>query len=511
MGFILRQEGKALAALEQAEQAAAHKGGNSFEQFQEQTQEEAIQEASELGVSNDPIGSVESSSDSSSDSESDSDSSDGDNSGDEFDFDSTDDSDDGVSEEGDDDSDNEDSEEGDDASESSEENEPPAEEEEDPEETEAELKKESFRNYQVVTDPEIKFRNESLFSTFNPVTGLVGNFLTSVIAGLAVIGITFVPGLLMGMFKVVLFTFAKTFSLLNDMYEFASETYTRYTTRTSKQLEELEQLKTAVEEAKTKGLTLKQGIQKFPDVRFLQKADSLDINKNVEDYTSFMTGKILKLNAGFLEDLKRLIIISENRYLSKDYDALKEMQIKPEIFGFDQKYGELPSNGLVLYEHGIGEMIGNVELRGRFATSYYDTWDLVEKAYKNCSVFILQKPYANSTKPPIMTLDELSTFINNLELLAKASLRHQAFYEEIKNSRTGTFNKLKSLFVKLSHETVKVSFKNSVALPLHLKSAFITKIYLTAGMDIHDHTAQVIANGLGYVNEVLKLHEQKSK
>lgn len=28
MGFILRQEGKALAALEQAEQAAAEKGAN---------------------------------------------------------------------------------------------------------------------------------------------------------------------------------------------------------------------------------------------------------------------------------------------------------------------------------------------------------------------------------------------------------------------------------------------------------------------------------------------------
>lgn len=224
-----------------------------------------------------------------------------------------------------------------------------------------------------------------------------------------------------------------------------------------------------------------------------------------------MTGKILKLNAGFLEDLKRLNTIAENRYLSKDFDALKEMRITPEVFGFDKNYGELPSSGLALYEYGIGEMIGNVELRGRFATGYYDTWDLVEKAYKSCSVHILQKPYGSNAKPPIMNLDELTVFINNLELLAKASLRHQTFYEEIKNSRSGTFNKLKSLFIKLTQESVKVSFKNSVALPLHLKSAFITKVYLTAGMDIHDHTAQVIANGLGYVNEVLKLHEQKSK
>lgn len=506
MGFILRQEGKALAALEQAEQAAAHKGGNSFEQFQEQTQEKAIQEASELGVSNDPIGSVESSPDSSSSSESDSESSDEDNSADEFDFDLAD------------DSDNEASEEGENADDSAEETEPSTEEEEeveeeeeDPEESEAELKKESFRNYQVVTDPELKLRAESLFNTFAANTSLVGNFLSVVVAGLAVIGIKFVPGLLMGMFKVVLYTFAKTFSLLNDLYEFASETYKRYITRTSRQLEELNQLKTAVEEAKTKGLTLKQDIQKFPDVRFLQKADGFDINKNIEDYTSFMTGKILKLNAGFAEDLKRLTVIAENRYLSKDFDALKEMQIKPEVFGFNQKYSELGGSEILLYEYGLGEMIGNVEIRGKFATGFYDTWDMVEKAYKNCSVHILQKPYSVTSNPPIMNLDELSVFINNLELLAKASLRHQAFYEEIKNSRTGTFNKLKSLFVKLTHETVKVSFKNSVALPLHLKSAFITKIYLTAGMDIHDHTAQVIANGLGYVNEVLKLHEQKTK
>ena len=109
-----------------------------------------------------------------------------------------------------------------------------------------------------------------------------------------------------------------------------------------------------------------------------------------------------------------------------------------------------------------------------------------------------------------MTPGELVGFLNNLELLAEVSLKHQIFYDEIKRSRSGMVASVKQLFIRLFEEKVKVSFKDSVTLPLYLKSSFATKVYLTGALDIHDHIAQVIANGLSYSSEMLKLYKVKS-
>ena len=86
MGFVIKTEGAALAALEQREAEASAKGGAAYENFKDANETKAIQESKDLGIAPDGISSSSSSSDSSS-SDTDTSTDDTSESDDGFDFD----------------------------------------------------------------------------------------------------------------------------------------------------------------------------------------------------------------------------------------------------------------------------------------------------------------------------------------------------------------------------------------------------------------------------------------
>lgn len=493
MTYRLRLETTALEDLQIEEKEASEAGPVAFSSFKETSKEEALKEGPDLGASLVSGGSTSSSSDTS-DTSSDGDSSDDDSEGESEDgSDEDDDSEDDFSMD-------------DDPTETEEE--PEEEEDVDDSEDEAEVKKESFRTLSFLPGEEPNIRMESLFPE-----GIASGFISStwsglsyVVSGLATIGLKFTPILLGGMFKIVLFTFAKTFNLLDNLFSEAGVRFKRYIHNTERQKVTIKALKTRVEELKLKNVKLPIG--SVPDVNIdaLLITGSNDLSANIKDFSIFLETKIATFQKSILGGFNSLKAISTARYLQKSFDPLDSMVVSPAAVGFTTHYSSKDDLENFVGFFGMGEMIGQVEVQALLPEVRFDTWDNVEKAYGASKIFISTLPSHSAQETPIMEIGALGEFINQLELLAEASLKHQSFYEEISQSRSGVINSIKQLFIRLCEEKVKVSFKNSVVLPLHLKSSFVTKVYMTGAMDLHDHTARVIANGLSYADAMLKLY-----
>lgn len=505
MAYSLRLESKALENLETQEKAAAEKGPEAFTSFEKTSEKTAVQEGAELGANLGSGSGGGSSSSSTSDNDSSSDdSSDGsdDMSMDMPDFEED-------SEENDSDAEDTDGEESED--EESEEK-PDDEDDESSEDNEAELKKESFRTLSFLPQEEPTIRMESLFaegSTAGFISSSWGN-LTYVTSALASFGIRYTPMLLGGMFKIVLFTFAKTFKTLDSLFEEAATRLTRYLRNTERQKVVLQELKTRLEALQGQNVSLPKDAVAKANVDALITVDSNDLTRNVETYTSFLDQKMAGFQKSILSEFNGLKIIASSRYLKKNFDGLMFMHINPQEVGFTERYPDKKEACESVSLFGMGAMIGQVELQAWLPDARYDTWNTVEKAYGASGIFMTAAKSSVSQKPPVMELGALSDFLNKLELLAEASLSHQTLYQEIVKSRSGVFTSIKQLFIRLCEEQVKVSFKNSVALPLHLKSSFVTQVYMTGALDLHDHTARVIANGLSYADTMLKLYRSEA-
>ena len=502
MGFILRMEStSALAELEVKEKQASTMGSADYQTFKDQQVQEAIKEKVELGESTGTTTSSSSESDTSSDNTDSDSSSDDTGSDDSGDGDSSDVDIDDIPDIPDEDEEPEE--------ESEEEPEEVSKEEEEKEEEEK-LKQESFRDLSFIPPEDQTIRMESFGTFMGTVGSSAWNGLSFVMTTLAQVGIKYTPLLLNGMFKVVLFTFAKTFKLLDEFYGLMETTVVRFLNRTTKQKKSIQELRDRTKQLLEQGALVPEGVSKQIDVRHLLLGDSLNLDKNVATLVSFADQKIASLHKSLLHDFSDLEMIARNRYLGKSFNAMSFMKIDPSKSGFTQTYGDASTPDISFTEYGMGVMTGNVEVCAKLNAEDHDTWSNIEKAYSGSRIYLKPRSTKYLEEVPLMTPGELVGFLNNLELLAEVSLKHQIFYDEIKRSRSGMVTSVKQLFVRLFEEKVKVSFKDSVTLPLYLKSSFATKVYLTGALDIHDHIAQVIANGLSYSSEMLKLYKVKS-
>lgn len=498
MAFKMRMEGSALAELELNEKIAAEKGPEAYQAFKEGIVEKAKSTETSKGIdsgigSSDDGGGSSDSDDTPSDDSEDTSSDDGGGEGSEdlmADSPEIPEVDDGDADE-DTDADTDD-----DANADAE----PSEEEK--------LKQESFRTLSFIEEEPPQLRMEEF--GFSGVSQTAWAGLKFIGDAFALVGLRFLPWLLASMFKVVLYGFAKVFKTLDSVFGYLSTSIQRFVNRTSKQKASIVALKTQLEALEKDGATLSTKDQEF-DVRYLVTGVSKDLNRNLAEYTNFFDQHIMKLNKGLLGGFKSIEQIAANRYMHRGFDAMSVMPIVPSSFGFEKEYDGAPAGFENMQIYGMGLMIGNVELRARLDRNVYDTWAGYEKAYGNSMIFMAAHGHEGETKAKPMDIAELKEFLNNLELLTVVSLKHQLFYEEISKSRSGVINSVKQLFVRLAEEKVKVSFKDSVVLPLHLKSGFVSKVYMTGGLDLHDHTARVIANGLTFAAENIKLLRKQSQ
>lgn len=504
MAFRFRKESVgALEDLEAKQKEAAGLGPAAFSSFQETNQDNAIKEGKDIGAL--AGGDSSSSSDSSSDDSESDDSSDDSESNDPFATDDIDGGDTSDDSEGDSDSEEE----------SPEDDAPPDEESEpEPEEddSEAELKKESMRNLSYLPSEGLMLRQEDFGEFVKSVGNNTWDGLSFVTGALAGAGIRYTPMLLSGMLKVVLYTFAKTFKTLDTLFDASAQQLERFVNRTSKQKKTLEVLKESFKTLQEKGVELPEGAKFKMDASILCFQGSNEIAVNVAMHAEFMKATMGKLQKAILSDFNGLSQISQARYLSKNFDALSSMTIHPNELGFQPKgVGDLEEDTDVIQLYEMQPMIGDVAIQAKLPIGNFDTWNMVEKAYSASSIYLVPKAVRSVYETPLLSPEALNEFINHLELLVDASIEHQQFYEEIASKRSGVVNTVKQLFVRLCEEKVKVSFKNSVALPLHLKSSFVTKVYMVAAMDLHDHTARVIANGLSYASGMMNLYKAKAE
>lgn len=157
------------------------------------------------------------------------------------------------------------------------------------------------------------------------------------------------------------------------------------------------------------------------------------------------------------------------------------------------------------------EIIGGVELQMFLPDVLFDSWEVVEKAYGRSKVQLavdtkimaLQKESV-----PTPSLSQLLDLLNILELLTDASDDHLRLCDKIARKRGGVLNTVKALFMKLAQSATRVYLNDSGAIPLYLKSSFVTKVYLVGAMDLHDHNARVIANGIAYAAAALKSYQR---
>lgn len=501
MSFKIRRE-SALKDLEDAKKQAAELGSAAYKAFEDQSDKDALKTGIEKGII-DPNATGSSSSSSSDSSDSDGDSGDGDGFDD---FGSDDFSEDNGS--GDDNAsepsgEDEESENKDDA--------PSEEKEEAKADEEEKVRTESLRTLSMVKPMPASYRQEGFMSSTGSsfLGGLAGEALAFVVSSLVFIGMRLTPAIISGLYKVVLYTFAQCFSILGNMFESIETRIERFVNRTSKQKEQLEILKKEVAEKIAEGFTSDPERDLDVDVTYL-RGGSDDFKINIDKHVSVLSNEVTKFQKSLLAEFTSLRFIAKSRYLQRDFDALSYMGISPQKMGVtlvEEKDGE----GVFVDQYALDTYIGNVSLVLDLPKQGLDTWENIEKAYKQARVALVAvESDTNVDKPKVMTPQELQGFINSLESLIGASFHHQKLYETILEQRSGVFNDIKAVFVKLANETFKSSFRNSTALPLQLKSSFVTKVYVVGAMDLHDHTARVIANGLSFASSTLKTYKKEA-
>lgn len=489
MGFILRLASNEtnLMALEREKVEASSEGLASLEAFEASTTADALEAAPALGIGETPPSSG--SEDSSSDTESEDANGDG-ATGDDPSLDD-------LSSE---------------MENMPEEDVPEEEPEDDPEEEESKARTESLRSLLFVPGNDLTLRTESILEDMGARTSRVWEALSFVAGSLASVGIRFSSTLLVGMYKVVLYTFAKTFKIIGETADAAMAYAERFNNRLSKQKTRIALLEKKLAELNAKKAKVKEGasLKAFP-VHLLMYENSTDPIQNLERFTQFMAKRITGFNKAMLGDFGQLEEIANNRYLRREFDAMEFMGVNPATIGLiehtDYSSSELETPNLCA-RYGTESMIGLVRLWAFLPRRGLDTWDQIEEAYKASRVFLEPINSANHFQyGELLSLKDVESLVQAASMLIREIEQHKVFYEEIATRRSGVLTTVKSLFVRLAQETVKVNFKNSTALPLYLKSSFVTKVYLVGAIDLHDHCNRVVANALSFAEAVLSKYD----
>ena len=492
----------AMEELEKARRLAAEKGPEVAEKLEEDLVVASAKDSKTLKEEVDGTGSSESSSSTSDDSGTSDDGggSDGGGEGDPFENPSDDedpsDPDDDAEEDPEEPDDGED-----DPDDEPEEPEEDEEEPADPEPSDEEKEKtESFRDLDFIpNDVPVQLRVEGAGEFLSSL----GNSAGFVLGALGSVGLKVASFALTGMFRVVIYTFARCFKILSELFSYVALRIERFSNRTSELKNRVQALQKQIEELKAPASAVKQPTGVL-DVDMAYLASSHDTKTALHNHAEFMRVTNAKFQRSILSELEALEMVSNAHYLKKSFDGLKFMEVHPDRLGLVRGAGEAPPL-TSLYE--FPDIIGGVSLQMYLPDAVFDSWAVVEKAYGNARVQLAVNADASlrpTDEMPVPTLDELSDLLNILELLIAAAEDHLRLCDKIASKRGSVLNTIKALFMQLAQSVTRVYLNDSGAIPLYLKSSFVTKVYLVGAMDLHDHSARVIANGIAYASAALK-------
>lgn len=377
--------------------------------------------------------------------------------------------------------------------------------EEDKDEGEPEIKTESIRRLEPIP-PDFQLRMESnLFDSLSAVGLKAWAGFSFVVTVLGTVGINYGPMVLATMFKVVLFTFARTFQLLTTVGSVCAQRIERYRTSYTKLKARTNANAEAIKILMSNQAKLPKDLPEFSfDSFLLGGSGSNDLSVVLKAQADFTTRSFGTLLNSIRHEFGQLHEISSNRYLGKNFDAMAYLNDEGNFSNFSlvSGVGTPPPTGTTY--RTIGRMPAGGFSCVANLPNPSDNWNQIEKNY-NASGFCLIGSGSHLDLKPI-GLMELAKVVVAIDYLVESNKKHQLFYEELEKARTGVITSVRSLFVQLVRSQTRISFKDSVALPLFLKSSIATKVYLVAAMDIQDHNAKVAATALAYVEQVRKLY-----
>lgn len=373
------------------------------------------------------------------------------------------------------------------------------------------MRKESFRRLKPLSkNASLRLESDGFMSTAGNAALEAWNGFSFVSGVLLSVGIKFAPMVLSGLFKVVLYSFAKTFQLFSGIAEACADRVQRYMNSYEKQQARMASIVTKMKKVLESGATLQDDHFDFP-AQYLSTTSGkspTEVILHQHEVTTYAFSNLLK---GALGEFRQLREIADNRYLGKHFDAISYMNVDAGAYGMRSVSGTPARaiNGASPFS--LGELAGGLECV-LYMPNHADDWNTIERNYNAAEFTLIMKPNAHqgeSLKP--MNPAELSKFLISVNALIESSKRHKLFYDELSKARSGLLTHVKALFVQLVRSQTRVSFKDSVALPLFLKTSLTTKVFLVGAMDIQDHNAKVVMNALTYAERVLKLYRVAEK
>lgn len=393
---------------------------------------------------------------------------------------------------------------------------PDKEPDKEPEDADSTPAQESLRNidYCVVsmeTWGEVGTSTSNVLSTVSDVLTATYRGVSWIAGVLANIGVEYGPTVAKLLYKGVVLGVAKIVDGVGVIYSATYKTIQRRLNSVKnlrKQLAELNVLISEMEKNPATGETNLRPYNNQTIINSLKAGHSVDFVKNLNLLNSFLQHSIQQFHKKILDDISGLQYMVSEFHHGKIRDADQILRVNVSEIGLLP--GSIPGyeteSDLLQVSHSREMIPGDAVVVAETPRTDLHGIEAYEEAYRDSKVLLgFNKStfvqVASITHPSIKELKELSSVLGKL---IDTYATQQTLYDDILKTKPGVTTSIKGHYVNLVNSVNKVRYKDSLVLPMHLKTTFVAKVYLAGAMDIHDYAAKTIANGLSFGKDMAK-------
>lgn len=349
-----------------------------------------------------------------------------------------------------------------------------------------------------------------VFSSIKDHVGSAAVALKDAAVVLGVLGITYGPGIAAAMYKGVVYVFLKLVKLLYV----STVTITKYIDRRINSFnnlsKEINQAKASIQlirSGKASDLNgAKYSNQKV--INTLKIGSNVNFDANIKRLHTFVHGVVHELDGKVSTDIGAIKHLIAYSYGNTGRVPNSLMMVKPMATGMSPGVIDgYQSDNEFIDSYKYNERLpSDVTLIAQLPKPELVKIDELSQAYSDSRIALAFDPssFIEISSVDYMTIDDLSRFVESLDMLCKMCMEHQSLYEKVKHTKSGLKFSFKNYFMSLATADHKVGMKDSLVEYVYLKSMFIDKVYLTAAMDIHDYSSKVISLSLSYVKDNIK-------
>lgn len=335
---------------------------------------------------------------------------------------------------------------------------------------------------------------------------------------LGMIGLQVTPKIFNSLYKGIIYLMIKLVRLLSFSISKLSKMITRQFSnfdRMEKDLiytrKNIELIKKKTEEPldlSTKLYTNKKVIDK------IKIHDKVELLNNVKVLSAFVNEIIVNLDDRILKELHLLEYISSIAGKGIVKQPLDEMKVNKLSTNFTINVpAEYKSDieNTISYSYK-SKLPGDILFITRLPTPAMRNLDSIVNAYTSSEMFfgIDTRNYQDINSINYMSLEELSSLVNELDNLCKLCLSHEQKFRNILSKNNSLKYNYKTYFSLLINSDKKVSIKDSLIQYYYLKYSFIDKVYISGCDSIYDYVISVITNVKEYIDDNLDQHSNNS-